>query len=625
MAEITRRRVGELQRAIFTVLAEAPSGQLSVQEVAARAESICPATPFEDLDYPKRPGRRRYPTLLRFVTIGPVKAGWMIKDAGTWHITDEGKRALADFVDPEAFARAAEAGYKSWQAQAGAAPYRGGEAAEDAEAALLENSETRPRRAWLVRGANVEGVNVLPSWFAEGYCSLSFGEVGEIATGLPLRKINKIVATAYPDQHAVTHGLYGNMLNRFVNEMKIGDVIVTVDGSKVYTGVVSGEPSYVPDGQGTERRRPVSWTNAEKPFLRADLSTDAADGLRGQLTLSDLTPSLAEFARLGGIELRASEEIVATVTEVTAQIGAPGLALAQTLRIPLDWLVETVDLLNDKRQIVFYGPPGTGKTYLAQELCKALVEDAGGEYAIVQFHPSYAYEDFFEGIRPRLGQAATGGISFELVSGPLRRMADLARSNPTRPYVLIIDEINRANLAKVFGELYFLLEYRGQRVNVQYSSEEFWLPRNLFLIGTMNTADRSIALVDAAMRRRFYFRGLFPGEPPIADVLRTWLRDQGFSTEAAELLDELNAAIDDPEFAIGPSYLMTPRVARPRGLEQIWDTGILPLLTEHYFGEGRAINKDFGLAALRARIQTAVAAERPELEGSDVVGRSEEP
>ena len=269
--------------------------------------------------------------------------------------------------------------------------------------------------------------------------------------------------------------------------------------------------------------------------------------------------------------------------------------------LPVEWLTETVELLNDKRQIVLYGPPGTGKTYLAQELCKSLVESAGGEYEVVQFHPSYAYEDFFEGLRPRLDKDGAGSIAFDLVPGPLRRMARRAEEDPRSPFVLIIDEINRANLAKVFGELYFLLEYRGTSVALQYSEEPFYLPRNLFIIGTMNTADRSIALVDAAMRRRFYFQKLFPTEQPIRGLLETWLARENLSAEPAELLKSLNAAIGDPDFAIGPSYLMTPRVANEAGLERIWRTAILPLLEEHFFGEGRNIEAEFGLAALRMK------------------------
>jgi 5-methylcytosine-specific restriction protein B len=189
-------------------------------------------------------------------------------------------------------------------------------------------------------------------------------------------------------------------------------------------------------------------------------------------------------------------------------------------------------------------------------------------------------------------------------------MAARAAENPAVPYVLVIDEINRANLAKVFGELYFLLEYRGTSVALQYSDDTFYLPRNLYLIGTMNTADRSIALVDAAMRRRFYFQGLFPTAPPVDGLLSRWLARQGLSAEPAELLAELNARIDDQDFAIGPSYLMTKRVAEPSGLDRIWRTGILPLLAEHYFGEGRDVEAEFGLAALRSALAPANAGVR---------------
>src|SRR5439155_9522770 len=134
---------------------------------------------------------------------------------------------------------------------------------------------------------------------------------------------------------------------------------------------------------------------------------------------TDLSSHVREFAKLAGIELDPIEEV--PVPE--AVVPEPGQALADKLLLPIEWLRETVDLLNDKRQIVLYGPPGTGKTYLAQELCKALVEGSGGEYAVVQFHPSYAYEDFFEGLRPRLAQDGSGGVAFDLVHGPLRRMA----------------------------------------------------------------------------------------------------------------------------------------------------------------------------------------------------------
>ena len=114
-----------------------------------------------------------------------------------------------------------------------------------------------------------------------------------------------------------------------------------------------------------------------------------------------------------------------------------------------------------------------------------------GRVTIVQFHPSYAYEDFVQGFRPTLDQGQAG---FKLCNGPLLEAAEQAKNEPDVNHYLIIDEINRGNLAKVFGELYFLLEYRDQSINLQYNREEFRLPHNLYIIGTMNTADRSIAL-----------------------------------------------------------------------------------------------------------------------------------
>ena len=260
----------------------------------------------------------------------------------------------------------------------------------------------------------------------------------------------------------------------------------------------------------------------------------------------------------------------------------PTPELADDLHCSEAWLKEIAGLLRRKRQIIFYGPPGTGKTFVAQALADHFTE-GGGSTKLVQFHPSYAYEDFVEGYRPQ-GSTAEG-VAFALLPGPFRQLAEAARADPSNPYVLIIDEINRANLAKVFGELYFLLEYRERSIDLQYSpGADFTLPENLFVIGTMNTADRSIALVDAAMRRRFFFVSFFPQDPEIAGMLRSWLRANGCSDIAATLLDALNSRIGDADFAIGPSYLMTPDIDAAGVLELIWRHSILPLLEEHFYG-----------------------------------------
>jgi len=282
-------------------------------------------------------------------------------------------------------------------------------------------------------------------------------------------------------------------------------------------------------------------------------------------------------------------------------IPAATTGLAERLLLPQPWLQEIVDLLNEKRQVIFYGPPGTGKTYVAQAFGEH-VSSASGAYELVQFHPAYSYEDFFEGFRPAATTAGVG-VAFELRHGPLRRIAARAVADPEHPYLLIVDEINRGNVAKIFGELFFLLEYRDRAIPLQYSPDEpFALPSNLYIVGTMNTADRSIALVDTALRRRFYFVPFMPTKAPLNDVLRKWLERERLDTEPAVLLERLNAAIGADEFAIGPSYFMGARGANGVDLERVWRFSIKPLLEEHYYGTGRSVD-DFGFDALRTRAQ----------------------
>jgi 5-methylcytosine-specific restriction enzyme B len=181
-----------------------------------------------------------------------------------------------------------------------------------------------------------------------------------------------------------------------------------------------------------------------------------------------------------------------------ADLVDPLVDAAEELLLDRAFLDDIKNLLQETKQVIFYGPPGTGKTFVAQRLATALAADPA-RTMLVQFHPSTSYEDFFEGFRPL--PAADGGIAYALQDGPLRIMAAAAESDPSHTYILVIDEINRAQLQKVLGELFFLLEYRDRQVRPLYRPDEpFSLPANLWLIGTMNTADRSIALVDTALR-----------------------------------------------------------------------------------------------------------------------------
>ena len=288
-------------------------------------------------------------------------------------------------------------------------------------------------------------------------------------------------------------------------------------------------------------------------------------------------------------------------SEPVRRVGLPAatVELAERTYLPQEWLqAKVIDLLAEKKQLIFYGPPGTGKTFVAREVAEH-IRGVDGRARLVQFHPSYTYEDFFEGYRPT---EADRTVRFELVAGPLRELAEEARSNPDRPHLLVVDEINRGNIAKVFGELYFLLEYRDAEIELQYSrGEPFRLPENIYVIGTMNTADRSIALVDSALRRRFYFVGFVPTKDPIDNVLPRWLEANGLDPEPAVLLEALNEAIDDEDFSIGASYLMTSDGSTPK-LEQVWEHAIQPILEEHFYGSRRDIAAEFGIEALRRRV-----------------------
>ena len=273
------------------------------------------------------------------------------------------------------------------------------------------------------------------------------------------------------------------------------------------------------------------------------------------------------------------------------------------------FLEEIVTLLGEKKQVIFQGPPGTGKTYVARKLAKHLA-GAAGSVELVQFHPSYAYEDFVQGYRPALSES--GQATFKIVDGPLVRAADRARKEADARHFLVIDEINRGNLGKVFGELYFLLEYRDEAIRLQYSDKEFSLPKNLYIIGTMNTADRSIALMDLALRRRFYFKGFHPSKWPIDNLLRDWLAPD--MRWVADVVDAANKKLaggrpEDWHAAIGPSYFMRKdEQGKPSlgtaDVERIWEHSVLPYIEEHLYGQHERLG-EFTLSRLRKELDGA--------------------
>ena len=293
-----------------------------------------------------------------------------------------------------------------------------------------------------------------------------------------------------------------------------------------------------------------------------------------------------------------SAPLVATVAEDSAAYATspPAYseqdALREVFSTPAE-LAATLAGLRRRRALLLQGPPGTGKTYLARRLAWLLLgAQDEGRIELVQFHPSYGYEDFVLGFRP--GPAG----EFQLVPGVLPLLCQRAAQDPERPYFLLIDELNRGNVARIFGELLVLLEpdKRGpaHALRLPYAPAtmpRFFVPANLYVIGTLNLADRSLAPLDYALRRRFAFVALRPqfGEP-----LRQLLQASQVPAPLIDLLTErmqaLNHAIAadpelGPDFEVGHSYFCDPPAqpaAASEWLRLIFEQEIGPLLADYW-------------------------------------------
>ena len=331
---------------------------------------------------------------------------------------------------------------------------------------------------------------------------------------------------------------------------------------------------------------------------------DANDRIRRYLEsyFGEDTLEMGAFA-----EWLLQQDTSVNVERAEANLAERGLGeLADELMVEAQFLEDIVDLLADKGQVILYGPPGTGKTYLARELASELAPEESCR-ALVQFHPSTSYEDFFEGYRP--AGTGDGGIRYELTPGPLARMAERASEAPDRQHVMIIDEINRGNLPRVLGELLFLLEYRDESVQTLYRPDEpFSLPENLWFLGTMNTADRSIALVDAALRRRFHFVPFFPDSGPMSGLLDRWLEREDEPAWVGHLVDavnrELKEVLEGSHLLLGPSHFMkeygSEADEQHQRLRRIWVYNIEPFIEDQFFGDPDQIER-FRFDAVMAR------------------------
>ena len=377
------------------------------------------------------------------------------------------------------------------------------------------------------------------------------------------------------------------MVTRHRQEMKVGDEVALWQSGReagIYGfAEIVGEPieGKIRDWSHDPTETKVGWevpirivSVLEKPVSKVDLLRHPVLSSLAVIRAPQGTNYIVSPEEWAGLKQLLEDRVppanpVVSLDDVSRQTG-----------FPVETLSRWVAAIHRKGQAVFYGPPGTGKTYVAERLAAHLVSGSDGLVELVQFHPAYSYEDFIQGLRPEARE--DGGLDYRLTPGRFLEFCRKASSRTGR-CVLIVDEVNRANVARVFGELMYLLEYRDREVPLA-SGGSLKVPANVRLLGTMNTADRSIALVDHALRRRFSFIALYPQY----DVLVGHQQRMGF--DAAPLvgvLRQVNKAIGDPHYEVGISFFMKDELRDH--LEDVWRLEVEPYLEEYFFDQSAKV------------------------------------
>ena len=415
-------------------------------------------------------------------------------------------------------------------------------------------------------------------FYARGIMGLAWGELGDLRAYASRLDMERQLLQTSSGPGRPTNDVLA--LWQFANEMKPGDVIFAKRGIKeiIGRGVVTGDYVYDADAEHYRNVRGVRWTH------KGNWSLDKPWSVRKTLTeITDYTDRLARLKALFEEEDGAFDgaEMSAPLIEYPVE---KFLGEVYMDRQRYDAIV---GLLRAKKNIILQGAPGVGKTFVAKRLAYSMmgVKDIS-RVELVQFHQSYSYEDFIEGYRP-------SGVGFELVKGAFYSFCKKAADDQENDYFFIIDEINRGNLSKIFGELFMLIENnkRGDKLQLLYSHEMFCVPANVHIIGMMNTADRSLAMLDYALRRRFAFVELRPA-----------FDSEGFRRHAAALdsaqfeavvreVVALNKEIAEDEslgdgFCIGHSYFcIDPKEYTDAALASIVEYELIPMLKEYWFDE----------------------------------------
>ncbi len=472
---------------------------------------------------------------------------------------------------------------------------------------LLNERNGRPHHYWRV-GTKLGGNDSRWSLMRDNNCvAIGWPEVGDLSEITSSREgqetVRALLRTHYYPESPQVAGRKMREIYNFAVTMSDGDYVLPSDGARVLgIGRVVGEYTFDP-GTDVPHRRPVKWLSLEEWS-----PTTYTEGL--QTTVFELRQNLQTLVET---ENRVLNPITPPLPPPPRLDGIPGQIQA---------------ILARKKQAILYGPPGTGKTYWARLAAQELAARAcyGRSFAelpaeqqasivngdnttlplvrVCTFHPAYGYEDFLEGYRPQTDDQQLG---FVLRNGIFKQICAVARQNPRWHYYLIIDEINRGDIPRIFGELLTVLERdkRGQPILLPLSGESFTVPENLYLIGTMNTADRSIALLDTALRRRFGFIELMPDTTSLRETV------VAKSIPLGPWLEALNSRIlayigrDARNLQIGHAYLLEN--GRPitdfDRFARVVQEDIIPLLEEYCYEDYHALALILGEALVDTQRQ----------------------
>jgi len=443
--------------------------------------------------------------------------------------------------------------------------------------AALADDDVETVRYWLYSPG--DNACKWDEFYQSGIMAIGWNDIGDLSAFVSKDAMKKKMKETYGSQYTYKNAAHATW--QFANEMKPGDIIFVKKGMYkiIGRGVVTGEYQFKPEAKRSDDEyghvRTVNWTHCgewDHP------------GQAVVKTLTDITQYTEYISKLNFLfEDETSEEI--EETEIQYPAYSEDDFLSEVYMSQSNYEILT-NLLKNKKNIIMQGAPGVGKTFAAKRLAYSMmgVKDSS-RVMMVQFHQSYSYEDFIMGFRP----ASTG---FELKKGPFYTFCKKAEMDTENDYFFIIDEINRGNLSKIFGELFMLIESdkRGVPLQLLYSDEKFSVPSNVHIIGMMNTADRSLAMLDYALRRRFAFFEFSPAFE--TDGFRHYRQEKNNKKfdNLITTIERLNVAIEGDAtlgrgFRIGHSYFCTENEIDDMWLNSVVTYEIVPLLNEYWFDE----------------------------------------